>query len=170
MSSSDLGDSSQVQNSENSFDSLLTFERVQDSLMEIKNNFMRETFLELLGNGEDKGKMKAAAILGISFLLKEREETDQFMERLKKGEVTVGEFMEFRNNRIYAIYCPLCLEQIKRSKNSLVVVLVKRFIMKTALEINSITMINVLNAKTNFTFYINILYKLLIINYLLLTL
>ena len=116
MSSSDLGDSSQVQNSEDSFDSLLTFERVQDSLMEIKNNFMRETFLELLGNGEDKGKMKAAAILGISFLLKEREETEQFMERLKKGEMTVGEFMEFRNNRIYAIYCPLCLEQIKKEQ------------------------------------------------------
>ena len=87
--------------------------------MRLKNNFLRETFLEILGDGKDKGRLECAANLGMTFLLKQQKEADEFWEKLKKGGVTVGEFIEFRNNRINAIYCPLCLEEIKK-ENKLV--------------------------------------------------
>ena len=116
MNSSELGDFSQIENPEKFIESLITFERVQNVIMRIKNNFMRETLLKVLDKSEDIGLLKKVAILGSSFLLKEQKETEQFMERVKKGEVTVGEVIEFRNKRIYAIYCPLCLEEIEKEQ------------------------------------------------------
>jgi hypothetical protein len=48
MSLSNLDDSKIVQ------DHLPSFEFVYDITMRLKNIFLRETFLEILGNGEDK--------------------------------------------------------------------------------------------------------------------
>ena len=106
MSLSNLDDSKIVQ------DHFPSFEFVYDITMRLKNIFLRETFLEILGNGEDKSRLICAANLSLIFLNKQQQEAVAFMERIKKGGVTVGELIEFRKHRINAIYCPLCLEEI----------------------------------------------------------
>ena len=80
---------------------------------------MQETFLEILGNGEGKSRLICAANLSLIFLTKQQQEADAFMEGIKKGEVTVGELIEFREDRINAIYCPLCLEEIKKDNKTI---------------------------------------------------
>ena len=92
----------------------LSFEQVYDIIMSLKNFFLRETFLEILGNGEDKNRLNCAGILGIQFLLKQQKEADEFTEKLNRGEVTVGELAYFCEHRKFAIYCLLCLEEIEK--------------------------------------------------------
>ena len=88
----------------------LSFEQVYDIIMSLKNFFLRETFLEILRNGEDKNRLNCAGILGIQFLLKQQKEADEFTEKLNRGEVTVGELAYFCEHRKFAIYCLLCLK------------------------------------------------------------
>ena len=87
MSLSNLDDSKIVQ------DHLPFFEFVYDITMRLKNIFLRETFLEILGNGEDKSRLICAANLSLIFLNKQQQEAVAFMERIKKGGVTVGELI-----------------------------------------------------------------------------
>ena len=84
MSLSNLDDSKIVQ------DHLPSFEFVYDITMRLKNIFLRETFLEILGNGEDKSRLICAANLSLIFLNKQQQEAVTFMERIKKGGLQLG--------------------------------------------------------------------------------
>ena len=63
MNSSELGDFSQIENPEKFIESLITFERVQNVIMRIKNNFIRETLLKVLDKSEDIGLLKKLQFL-----------------------------------------------------------------------------------------------------------
>ena len=90
-----------------------SFEQSYNIIMKLKNNFLRETFLDILGDGEDPNRLKCAFFYGIKYLSKQQKEADEFMEKVNRGEVTVGELFYFYQHRINAIYCVCCLEEIK---------------------------------------------------------
>ena len=98
----------------NEVESLPSFDLVYNSIMCLKNNYLRELILEILGNGEDKSKLVCAANLGLHFLDKQKKEEDEFWEKINRSEATVGDLFEFQNYRYNAIYCVLCLEVIKK--------------------------------------------------------
>ena len=91
-----------------------SFEDTYDNIMSIKNNFLRELVLESLGDGEDQEKVNSAFKFSTLLLLKQKKEADEFWERIKRGEATVGDLCEFCENRWHSIYCLICLEQIRK--------------------------------------------------------
>ena len=95
-------------------ESLPSFDLTYNAIMCLKNNYLRELILEILGNGEDKSKLVCAANLGLHFLDKQKKEEDEFLEKINRSEATVGDLFEFQNYRYNAIYCVLCLEVIKK--------------------------------------------------------
>ncbi len=114
MSSTNFENSDPAQNSSVSRDFVPSFELTLKLIMALKSNYLRETFLIYLGKGEDKFRLLFAAGLSVKFLLKQKEEDDEFNERVKKGEITYGELVKFREEQINAIYCPICWGKIKK--------------------------------------------------------
>ena len=63
-------------------ESLPSFDLVYNSIMCLKNNYLRELILEILGNGEDKSKLVCAANLGLHFLDKQKKKKTNFGKKL----------------------------------------------------------------------------------------
>ena len=90
-----------------------TYEEAYDTIMCLKNNFLRGMFLSILGSGDDQEKIEHSYALASYYLMRQKKEADEFWEKIKRSEVTVGEFLEFREHRINALYCPVCIEEVK---------------------------------------------------------
>ena len=114
MSATNFENSDPAQNSSASPDFVPSFELTLKLIKALKNNHLREIFLILLGKGEDMFRLLVATDLSLKFLLIQKEEDDEFSERVKKGEITYGEYVKFQDEQINAIYCPICLGKIKK--------------------------------------------------------
>ena len=82
--------------------------------MSLKSEFLRAILMLLLGDGENQLCLIRAFDLSIKFLSKQKLEEDAFSERVKSGNVTLGELIEFQQSRVNSIYCLSCLEEIKK--------------------------------------------------------
>ena len=100
-------------------DSLPSFELVHDTIICLKNNFLREILLDVLGDGEDKSLIECVGTLAMHFLTKQKKESDEFWEKVKRAEVTVEEHFEFQYNRYNSVYCLVCLEEIKKNDETI---------------------------------------------------
>ena len=130
-------------------DSLPSFELVHDTIICLKNNFLREILLDVLGDGEDKSLIECVGTLAMHFLTKQKKESDEFWEKVKRAEVTVEEHFEFQYNRYNSVYCLVCLEEIKKMMKLLNVILAKLCFMKNVFKKEIILKIVVLFATEN---------------------
>ena len=100
-------------------DSLPSFELVHDTIICLKNNFLREILLDVLGDGEDKSLIECVGTIAMHFLSKQKKESNEFWEKVKRAEVTVEEHFEFQYNRYNSVYCLVCLEEIKKNDETI---------------------------------------------------
>ena len=112
MSSTDVKDSNPAENPTHSL--VITAQLVFNIIMSLKSEFLRDILLLLLDNNEDNLSLTALFLRSIKLLVKQKEEEDEFKERVKAGDVTLGELIEFRESQIHADYCLICLEKINK--------------------------------------------------------
>ena len=102
-----------------------------------------------MGDGEDKSLIECVGTLAMHFLTKQKKESDEFWEKVKRAEVTVEEHFEFQYNRYNSVYCLVCLEEIKKMMKLLNVILAKLCFMKNVFKKEIILKIVVLFATEN---------------------
>ena len=102
MSSNNVEDSKPAENPAQSSSLVITTQLVFNIIMSLKSEFLRDMSLAAL------------FLQSIKFLEKQMKEEDEFKERVKAGDVTLGELIEFRENQIYANYCLICLEKMNK--------------------------------------------------------
>ena len=112
MSSTDVKDSNPAKNPTHSL--VITAQLVFNIIMSHKNEFLRDILLFLLENNEDQLSLMALFLRSIKLVVKQKNEEDEFNERVKAGDVTFGELIEFRESQIHANYCLICLEKINK--------------------------------------------------------
>ena len=112
MSSTDVKDSNPAKNPTHSL--VITAKLVFNIIMSLKNEFLRDTLLLLLENNEDQLTLIGLFLRAIKLVVKQKNEEDEFKERVKAGDVTLGELIEFRENQIHANYCLDCFEKINK--------------------------------------------------------
>ena len=116
MSSTDVKDSNPAENPTHSL--VITTQLVSNIIMSLKSEFLRDVLLLLLDNNEDNLSLTALFLRSIQLLVKQKEEEDEFKERVKAGDVTLGELIEFRESQIHAEYCLICLEKINKDNKT----------------------------------------------------
>ena len=116
MSSTDVKDSNPAENPTHSL--VITTQLVSNIIMSLKSEFLRDVLLLLLDNNEDNLSLTALFLRSIQLLVKQKEEEDEFKERVKAGDVTLGELIEFRESQIHANYCLICLEKINKDNKT----------------------------------------------------
>ena len=114
MSSTDVKDSNPAENPAHSSSLVITAQLVFNIIMSLKNEFLRDILLLLLEENEDHLSLAALFLRSIKLLVKQKNEEDEFKERVKAGEVTLGELIEFRESQIHANYCLICFEKINK--------------------------------------------------------
>ena len=114
MSSTSVKDSNTAENPTHSSGIVISFQFVCTMVMSIKSEFLKSILLFLLGEGKDPLVLLSVFDFSANFLLKQKAEEDKFMERVKAGDVSLEELIEFHQSRINAIYCLSCKEEITK--------------------------------------------------------
>ena len=114
MSSTNVKDSNPTENPGHSSRLVITAELVYSIIMTLKGEFLRDILLFLLENNRDQLSLVALFLRSIKLLERQKKEEDEFNEKLKKGDVTLGEIIEFRESQVHADYCLICLEKINK--------------------------------------------------------
>ena len=114
MSSNNVEDSKPAENPAQSSSLVITTQLVFNIIMSLKSEFLRDMLLLVLEHIEDQLSLAALFLQSIKFLEKQMKEEDEFKERVKAGDVTLGELIEFRESQIHANYCLICLEKINK--------------------------------------------------------
>ena len=100
MSSTNVKDSNPTENQGHSSRLVITAELVYSIIMSLKGEFLRDILLLLLENNRDQLSLVALFLRSIKLLERQKKEEDEFNEKLKKGDVTLGEIIEFRESKI----------------------------------------------------------------------
>ena len=114
MSSTSVEGSNRAENPAHSSGIVISFQLVCSIIMSLKSEFLKSILLFFLGESKDPLVLLSVFDLSAKFLLKQKAEEDEFMEREKAGDVTLEELIEFRQSRINAIYCLICIEEIAK--------------------------------------------------------
>ena len=114
MSSTSVEGSNPTENPGHSSGIVIYFQLVCTIIMSLKSEFLKSILLLFLGESKDPLVLLSSFNLSVKFLLKQKAEEDEFMEREKAGDVTLEELIEFRQSRINAIYCLICIEEITK--------------------------------------------------------
>ena len=118
MSSTNVKDSNPTENPGHSSCFVITAEMVYSIIMSLKCEFLRDILLLLLENNRDQLSLVALFLRSIKLLERQKKEEDEFNEKLKKGDVTLGEIIEFRESQVHADYCLICLEKINKDNKT----------------------------------------------------
>ena len=96
MSSTNVKDSNPTENPGHSSRLVITAELVYSIIKSLKGEFLRDILLLLLENNRDQLSLVALFLRSIKLLERQKKEEDEFNEKLKKGDVTLGEIIEIR--------------------------------------------------------------------------
>ena len=118
MSSTNVKDSNPAENPGHSSCFVITAELVYSIIMSLKCEFLRDILLLLLEDNRDQWSLLSLFIRSIKSLESQKKEEDEFIERAKTRNVTLGEVIEFHESQVHAIYCLICLEKINKDNKT----------------------------------------------------